>query len=59
MGTGNSLLNSGSERYQKWTGIPEFYGWTSCGSKEQDSAVLLLEQFTLNVILHVFFEADF
>ncbi len=58
VGTGNSLLNSGSEHYQKWTEIPEFYGCTCCGPKEQDSAVLSLEQFTQNVILHVFFEAD-
>ncbi len=59
MGTGNSLLNSGSEHYRKWTGIPELHGCTYCGSKEQDSAVLLLEQLTPNIILHVFFEADF
>ncbi len=58
MGTGNSLLNLGSEHYQKWTEIPEFYGCTCCGLKEQDSAVLSLEQFTQNIILHVFFEAD-
>ena len=34
-----------------------FYGCTYCGSKEQDSALVLLEQFTQNKILHVFFEA--
>ncbi len=57
LGTGSPLLNSDSERYQKWTGIPVFYGCTYCGSKEQDSALVLLEQFTRNKILCVFFEA--
>ncbi len=57
LGTGKPLLNLDSEHYQKWTGIPVFYGCTYCGSKEQDSALVLLEQFTRNKILHVFLEA--